>query len=66
MIVKKVKSYINHVRAQSEHTKLTHAVIVASICTGLFAAIYLYFVRGITPPTPEILKVEQVVYEAKN
>ena len=64
--MKSIKKYINHVREQSEHTKLTHAIIVASACTGIFAAIYLYFVRGITPPTPEILKVEQVVYESKN
>ncbi len=64
--MKSIKKYINHVRSQSEHTKLTHAIVVASVCTGIFAAIYLYFVRGITPPTPEILKVEQVVYESKN
>lgn len=64
--MKSVKKYLNHVRAQSEHTKLVHAIIVASILTLLFAAVYLYFMRGITPPTPEILKVEQVSYEAGN
>ena len=64
--MKSVKKYLNHVRAQNEHTKLIHAIIVASICTVLFATIYLYFVRGVTPPTPEILKVEEVSYEAKN
>jgi hypothetical protein len=64
--MKSFNKYIEHVRKQSEHTKLTHAVVVASICTGVFSAIYLYFVRGVTPPTPEILKIEQVVYEAKS
>jgi hypothetical protein len=64
--MKSFKKYIKHVRGQSEHAKLTHAVVFASICTGIFAAIYLYFVRGITPPTPDVLKIEQVVYESNN
>jgi hypothetical protein len=64
--MKSLTKYIHHVRGQSENTKLTHAVVFASVCTGIFAAIYLYFVRGVTPPTPEMLKTEQVIYKADN
>lgn len=64
--MKRVKSYINYVKGETENVKLIHAVVVSSVLTGLFAGIYLYLVRGITPPTPEILKTEEVIYQSDN
>jgi hypothetical protein len=64
--MKSLSSYLNHVRKQKEEVKLIHAVIVSSLLTGLFAGVYLYLVRGMTPPTPEILKTEQVIYQSKS
>lgn len=64
--MRSVKNYLKHVRSQSESVKLMHAVIVSSILTGLFAGVYLYLVRDMRPPTPEILKSEEVIYQAEN
>jgi hypothetical protein len=64
--MKTVKSYIKYVKNETENVKLIHAVVVSSILTGVFAGIYLYLVRGITPPAPAMLKTEQVIYQSDN
>ncbi len=64
--MRSVKNYLKHVRSQSENVKLMHAVIVSSILTGIFAGVYLYLVRDMRPPTPDILISEPVIYQAEN
>ena len=49
-----IKSYLDHTRRQNEDIKNIHAVLLASVLTGFFIVIYLFLVRGVTPPHPEI------------
>ncbi len=49
-----IKSYLAHTRRQNEDIKNIHAVLLASVLTGFFIVIYLFLVRGVTPPTPDI------------
>ena len=49
-----IKSYLAHTRRQNEDVKNIHAVLLASVLTGFFIVIYLFLVRGVTPPTPDI------------
>lgn len=58
-----IKSYHNYAKKQSSEVKNIHSVLIASILTGIFIVVYLYLVRGITPPTPEINP--EKVYENK-
>ena len=59
-----IKSYHNYTKKQSSEVKNIHSVLIASILTGIFIVVYLYLVRGITPPTPEINP--EKVYENKS
>jgi hypothetical protein len=65
-MLKTFKKYINSVKNSGEHTKMMHAIVVASICTGIFAGFYLYLVRGVTPPTPDISLQNNTSYEARD
>ena len=49
-----IKSYLDHTRRQNEDIKNIHAVLLASVLTGFFIVIYLFLVRSVTPPTPDI------------
>ena len=49
-----IKSYLDHTRRQNEDVKNIHAVLLASVLTGFFVVVYLFLVRGVTPPTPDI------------
>ena len=49
-----IKSYLAHTKRQNEDIKNIHAVLLASVLTGFFIVIYLFLVRGVTPPTPDI------------
>ena len=49
-----INSYLAHTRRQNEDVKNIHAVLLASVLTGFFIVIYLFLVRGVTPPTPDI------------
>ncbi len=60
-----IKSYISHIRKQNKEVKNLHSVLLASICTGFFIVVYLFFVRGIKPPTPKIEMSGERVYSSQ-
>jgi hypothetical protein len=49
---KGLNAYLGYLREESEEMQNLHSVLIASILTGIFIAVYLYLVRGISPPLP--------------
>ena len=60
-----IRNYISHVKKQDEQIKMIHSVFVAGLLTGLFAGIYLYLVRGVSPDVNVIVGKEEVVYNSE-
>ncbi len=65
-MIKTFGKYINSVKNSGEQAKVVHGIVVASICTGIFAGFYLYLVRGVTPPAPDISLQNSTSYEARD
>jgi inner membrane protein involved in colicin E2 resistance len=48
-VTESYKKYILYLRSSSEEVRFLHAIVVSSIATGFFIAIYLFIVRGADP-----------------
>ncbi len=48
---KSISKYIKYLKSSSEEVKFIHAIVFASICTGIFIAVYLFLMRDIGPST---------------
>lgn len=46
---KSINKYINYLKGSNEEVKFIHAIVFASAMTGVFIAVYLYFIRDIVP-----------------